>query len=97
MRFKIYRTGEEYNSNAPSPCKNAIKVDIELEEVRYRTDENEKRKLIKYLTGKTITSSHWEIELNTLEDFINLQKEVENPLIFFGEDDSIEIYDDYRE
>ena len=81
MRFKIYRTGEEHNSNAPSPCKNAIKVDIELEEVRYRIAE--KGKLIKYLTGKTIASSHWEIELNTLEDFIALQKEVEAPLIFF--------------
>lgn len=95
MRFKIYRTREEYNSNAPSPCKNAIKVDKEFEEVRYRTDE--KGKLIRYLTGKTITSSHWEIELNTLEDFIALQEEVEKPLIFFGEDDEIEIYDDYRE
>lgn len=95
MRFKIYRTGEEYNSNAPSPCKNAIKVDKDFEEVRYRTDE--KGKLIRYLTGKTITSSHWEIELNTLEDFIGLQEEVEKPLIFFGEVDGIEIYDDYRE
>lgn len=95
MRFKIYRTGEEYNSNAPSPCKNAIKVDKDFEEVRYRTDE--KGKLIRYLTGKTITSSHWEIELNTLEDFIDLQEEVEKPLIFFGEVDGIEIYDDYRE
>lgn len=95
MRFKIYRTGEEYNSNTPSPCKNAIKVDKDFEEVRYRTDE--KGKLIRYLTGKTITSSHWEIELNTLEDFIDLQEEVEKPLIFFGEVDGIEIYDDYRE
>ena len=95
MRFKIYRTGEEHNSNAPSPCKNAIKVDKKFEEVRYRTVE--KGKLIRYVTGKTITISRWEIELNTLEDFIALQKEVEAPLIFFGEDDGIEIYDGYRE
>ena len=95
MRFKIYRTNEECKSDAPSPCKNAIKVYKEFEEVRYRT--NEKGELIRYVTGKTITSSRWEIELNTLEDFIALQEEVEKPLIFFGEVDGIEIYDDYRE
>lgn len=95
MRFKIYRSNKEHDDNAPSPCKNAIKVHKEFEEVRYRTDE--KGKLIRYVTGKTLTSSRWEIELNTLEDFIALQEEVEAPLIFFGEVDKIEIYDDYRE
>ena len=35
MHFKIYRTGEEYKINAPSPCKNSIKVDKEYAEVRY--------------------------------------------------------------
>lgn len=99
MRFKIYRTDEEYNNDAPSPCKNAIKVSEEVPEVKYRTNINEKGELVYYGTEKTITKSHWEVEINTLEDFIALQEEVEHPLIFFGvgEDYGIEIYDNYRE
>ena len=52
MRFKIYRTDEEYNNDAPSPCKNAIKVSEEVPEVKYRTNINEKGELVCYGTEK---------------------------------------------
>ena len=94
MRFKIYRTDEEYKSNHSSPCENAIKVIKEFPEFKWIKDEN--NKWIEFETGKTITKSYWEVEVNTFEDFIALQKEVKNRLIFFG-DGELEIYDDYRE
>lgn len=95
MRLKIYRTDEEYNGDAPSPCKNAIKVVEEFPEAKVKYIRDENNNLIQFATLKFIPKSHWEIEINTLEDFIALQNEVENPLIFFG--NGIEIYDNYRE
>lgn len=94
MRFKIYRTGKEYENDAPSPCIYATKVVKEIPEFKWIKDEN--HKLIEFETGKTITKSHWEVEINTFEDFIALQEEVKDPLIFFG-DGCIEVYDNYRE
>ena len=41
---------------------------------------------------------HWEVDINTLEEFLELQKEVEHPLIVSSDDTlEIEIYDDWRE
>lgn len=41
---------------------------------------------------------HWEVDINTLEELLELQKEVEHPLIVSYDDTlEIEIYDDWRE
>ena len=41
---------------------------------------------------------HWEVDINTLEELLELQTEVNNPLVILS-DDSLEIknYNGYRE
>lgn len=96
MTFKITRTSQYNFDKDKPPCKNA---EIKQKEYEYETrifDEN--RNQIKQTMIRTI--NYWEIEIDTLEELIELLKEVredrnEVGLILF--DGEIEIYDGYRE
>ena len=97
MRFRICRTSDScINFNETPPCKNAIIVEEQepiLERIR---DEN--NKWIRCDIGKIRIIKHWEVDINTLEDLLELETEVEYPLIISsGNLLEIEIYDDYRE
>lgn len=81
MIFRINRTSDYLHKEPPKPCKNAVKV---TEGIRPWRFSNELQEVV-----------HYEIEINTLEELINLYKEVGEELIIT--DETIEIYDGYRE
>lgn len=95
MRFIIYRASDSQaqSSMKTPPCKNAIVVEERKPILEGIRDEN--GRMIYFDTGKTKTLKHWEVEINTLEELLELQTEVGSSLIF--DRDSIEIYDDYIE
>ena len=97
MRFRIYRTSDSYvNFNDNPPCKNAIIVEEQEPIIYWIRDENNKR--IQWDTGKIRIIKHWEVDINTLEELLELETEVASPLIISSGDSlEIEIYDDYRE
>ena len=97
MRFRICRTSDScINFNETPPCKNAVIVEEQepiLERIR---DEN--NKWIRCDIGKIRIIKHWEVDINTLEELLELETEVTHPLIIFSDDmREIEIYDDWRE
>ena len=97
MRFRICRTSDScINFNETPPCKNAIIVEEQepiLERIR---DEN--NKWIRCDIGKIQIIKHWEVDINTLEELLELETEVDNPLIISSDGmREIEIYDSYRE
>lgn len=102
MTFKVSRTSDwEFNKNDP-PCKNAVATVEEYESRQCIFDENGKR--IWQSTPRT--RDIWTIEINTLEELMELKKEVDEGedykiglIIFTSKDEmpEIEIYDGYRE
>lgn len=96
MRFRIYRSSDYGYFYETPPCKNAVVVEEQepiLDRIR---DEN--NKWIRCATGKIRIIKHWEVDINTLEDLLELETEVEHPLIISSGDLlEIEIYDNYRE
>lgn len=97
MKFKIERTtgpwwGDENFKNRP-PCDEAVLCSSLIGVCSYIHDENGKR--ILFENGKTRTKYWWEVEINTLEDLLELQKKLGYELIVY--EDTIEIYDSYRE
>lgn len=97
MRFRIYRSSDScINFNKTPPCKNAIIVEKQEPIVYWIRDENNKR--IQWDTGKIRIIKHWEVDINTLEELLELEAEVNNSLIISSDDSpEIEIYDGYRE
>ena len=97
MRFRICRSSDScINFNKTPPCKNAIIVEKQEPIVYWIRDENNKR--IQWDTGKTRIIKHWEVDINTLEELLELEAEVNNSLIISSDDSpEIEIYDCYRE
>ena len=96
MRFRICRSSDYSGFNKTPPCKNAIVVEEQEPIVYWIRDENNKR--IQYDTGKIRIIKHWEVDINTLEELIELETEVASPLIISSDGmREIEIYDDYRE
>lgn len=100
MRFKIYRTSDPYLTfNETPPCKNAILVKEQEPVVEWIRDENN----VGWLqndTGIRKIVKHWEVDINTLEELMELEADVEHPLIISSDDDDspeIEIYNSYRE
>jgi hypothetical protein len=105
MKFKITRT-RDWNRN--KPCKKAIKVeDVQTHTIKDVTSPYDLMMGIEkwYADGvnhrvgdnclqRDFISHHWEIEINTIEELLDLIKEEGE--IVMG-DDSIEIYDNYRE
>lgn len=91
MFFIIDRTSDYGFRKSDPPCKNAV--------VKTKTSKAclsipfEKREM--ETVEKIEEVPYWAVEINTLEDLMALRKEVDAALIIF--DDSIEIYDDYRE
>ena len=102
MTFKVSRTSDcGFNKNDP-PCKNAVATVEEYEFRRCIFDKNGKQ----IWQSTPCTRDIWTIEINTLEELMELKKEVDeeadykNGLIIFTSKDKmpeIEIYDDYRE
>ena len=97
MRFRICRTSDScINFNKNPPCKNAIIVEEQESIIYWIRDENNKR--IQWDTGKIRIIKHWEVDINTLEELLELETEVDNPLIISSDGmREIEIYDSYRE
>lgn len=97
MRFRICRSSDScINFNKTPPCKNAIIVEKQEPIVYWIRDENNKR--IQCDTGKIRIIKHWEVDINTLEELLELEAEVNNSLIISSDDSpEIEIYDGYRE
>ena len=97
MRFRICRTSDSCVSfNKNPPCKNAIIVEEQEPIIYWIRDENNKR--IQWDTGKIRIKKHWEVDINTLEELLELQTEVFDPLIISSNGmQEIEIYDSYRE
>ena len=97
MRFRICRSSDScINFNKTPPCKNAIIVEKQEPIVYWIRDENNKR--IQWNTGKIRIIKHWEVDINTLEELLELEAEVNNSLIISSDDSpEIEIYDGYRE
>ncbi len=97
MRFRICRSSDScINFNKTPPCKNAIIVEKQEPIVYWIRDENNKR--IQWDTGKIRIIKHWEVDINTLEELLELEAEVNNSLIISSDDSpEIEIYDGYRE
>ena len=97
MRFRICRTSDScINFNKTPPCKNAIIVEKQEPIVYWIRDENNKR--IEWDTGKIRIIKYWEVDINTLEELLELEAEVNNSLIISSDDSpEIEIYDCYRE
>lgn len=100
MTFKVSRTSQWHFEKDKPPCKNASAT-VEEYEFKVRVfDETGKRIWQSNIRKKDI----WTIEINTLEELMELKKEVnedggEVGLIIFDDEEtpSIEIYDDYRE
>lgn len=97
MRFRICRSSDPYiNFNETPPCKNAIIV--EEQEPIFDRIRDENNKWILRSTGKIRIVKHWEVDINALEELLELEAEVTNPLIISSDGmPEIEIYDDYRE
>ena len=97
MRFRICRSSDScINFNKTPPCKNAIIVEKQEPIIYWIRDENNKR--IQWDTGKIRIIKHWEVDINTLEELLELEAEVNNSLIISSDDSpEIEIYDCYRE
>ena len=97
MRFRICRSSDScINFNKTPPCKNAIIVEEQEPIIYWIRDENNKR--IQWDTGKIRIIKHWEVDINTLEELLELETEVDNPLIVSSDGmREIEIYDGYRE
>ena len=71
MRFRICRSSDScINFNKTPPCKNAIIVEKQEPIVYWIRDENNKR--IQWDTGKTRIIKHWEVDINTLEELLEL-------------------------
>ena len=82
MRFKICRSSDSYITSNEIP---PCKNAVIVE------GQVMVREKIRYVP-------HWEVDINTLEEFLELQKEVEHPLIVSSDETlEIEIYDDWRE
>lgn len=95
MRFRIYRSSDYGYFYETPPCKNAV---VEEQESIFELVRDENNKRIRCDTGKTKIVKHWEIDINTLEELIELETEVDHLLIISSGDlPEIEIYDKYRE
>ena len=97
MRFKIRRTSDHYISfDETPPCKNAVIVEEQEPIFDWIRDKN--NQWIRCDIAKIKIVKHWEVDINTLEELLELQTEVNNPLIISSGDMlEIEIYDDYGE
>ena len=97
MRFRIGRSSDSIiNFNETPPCKNAFIVEEQMPILDSTRDDN--NKWIQCDTLKIRIVNHWGVDINTLEELLELQKEVEHPLIVSYDDTlEIEIYDDWRE
>lgn len=84
MLFKIYATSRE--NSAYKPCNNAKLIHCEIG-----------RKKNDYPWKKNIYQ--WAVDINSVEDLINLHKELDEEIIIDSENDgyTIEIYDTWRE
>lgn len=84
MRFRIGRSSDPIiNFNETPPCKNAVII--------------EEQDMIA-VSGKILHRKHWEVDINTIDELLELQTEVSHPLIISSDDSpEIEIYDDWRE
>lgn len=96
MTFKIERTSDwRFNKNDP-PCKKAV-AGVEEHQFKERVFDEKGKRVWQYSPRQI---DIWTIEINTLEDLMELEKEVGVGVIVRAYDDEmpeIEIYDDYRE
>ena len=81
MLFEIYRTSDRGLFEQPKPCKNAIKRTYRVKPWDFLDTMEE--------------GVDWLIEINTLDELLDLRKEVGEELIIG--DGTIEIYDTRRE
>ena len=105
MKFEITRTSQ-WNSDETPPCEGAIQ---EVEEI---TNTYKMEKDLSYYEGyffnvRTFTENgvkmieltdkklRWYLEINSLEELMDFQKKEGSSVIL--SDNTIEIYDDYRE
>ena len=96
MRFIICRSSDYDSFDKFPPCKNAVIVEEQVPIRERIRDEN--NKTIQFDTGKTKIVKHWEVDINTLEELLKLEAEVEHPLIISsGDSPEIEIYNGWRE
>lgn len=97
MRFRICRSSDScINFNEIPPCKNAVIV--EEQEPIFDRIRDENNQWIRCAIGKIKIIKHWEVDINTLEELLELEAEVNNSLIISSDDSpEIEIYDCYRE
>lgn len=97
MRFRICRSSDScINFNETPPCKNAVIV--EEQEPIFDRIRDENNQWIRCSIGKIRIIKHWEVDINTLEELLELETEVDNPIIISSDDlPEIEIYDCYRE
>lgn len=91
MVFSISRTSQyNFDKNKP-PCKNAtIKQKLE-DRTTYVDDENG----VRIREHTEVAVNYWAIEINTLDELMNLIREVKEEIIV--SDGDIEIYDSCRE
>lgn len=83
MTFKIYRDSERN----VKPCQNAYPIEVEREILDFDFDENGEF----VWNVKKKKEMVWSVEINTLEELMELQKEVQVELTIFGNE--IEIHD----
>ena len=98
MRFRICRSIDSYIIfNETPPCKNAVIVEEQIP-ILDSTRDNNNNKWAQCDTSTIRIVKHWEVDIHTLEELLELQTEVEHPLIISSDDSpEIEIYDDWRE
>lgn len=102
MRFKINRTSTHWEDDPPKPCEGAEYIEdpprLIKESIPYYScprDSIAYKFKTKAEKENEIKCGHWEIEIDTVEDLIKLNKGLGKSLIIDG--DEIEIYDDWRE
>lgn len=97
MKFKIERTSGPWwgdaNFKKYPPCDDVILCSTSIPVYSNIPDEN--GKIIRFENGRTRTKYWWEIEIDTLEGLLEFQKKLGCELIVY--EDTIEIYDSYRE
>lgn len=83
MTFKIYRDSERN----VKPCQNAYPIEVEREILDFDFDENGEF-VWNIIKRKDMD---WAVEINTLEELMELQKEVQDALVI--DRNKIEIHD----
>ena len=100
MRFRVVRTTDSFRNQPEKPCENAMLVEDEPKKsnnrgAKYYYPPGTIGRLFDLPQERLIKVHHWEIEISSLEELMDLVKEVGEPIIVTGTE--LEIYDGYRE